>query len=229
MIRAQYLELCRIAVAHRLKIDPGQVRSRTLRSPRRAGLAPCRHAVDLYWETENSICRYMHVARIGWRSRGKIGDRQIMLLRHVKENVGAHKALFLTNTGFSAKAVLAADDAGIALLIVRPKGGISGPVTNSSDRPRPMCKRARKPRYSLQVVRPGMPPVLTKDEANRLIDLPDLTVWFERAQTEGRFHYRGHRYRLASLIPAMAPLLYVRPDWRKGVRKGATQIQRKRS
>jgi hypothetical protein len=233
MSRTQYRELCRYVVAHRLKIDPGQVRSRRLSGLRRPGLVPCRYAVDLWWETENSICRYVHIGGTYWRSRVLVGEREILILQQIKEKVGGHKALAFTNTGFSPAAVRAADEAGIGLLVVRPKkmGTASSQVSKrpgkrgAGARPhfsidkRPGGGPAKKVPYTFRIVRSGMPPVLTKDEANRHIDLPDLKAWVERARAAGRLENAGYRFNLAASIPALAPLLGSRRDWLEGLKR----------
>jgi hypothetical protein len=126
MTRNEYRELCRFVVADRLKIDAEQVRvQQPPCNPRRAGLVPFRHTVDLCWETENSLSRYVHIGRVLWQDRADVAAEEVLLLQQIKEKLGAHKALFFTNTGFSRQAVLAADEAGIGLLLIKPTSAVA--------------------------------------------------------------------------------------------------------
>ena len=63
---------------------------------------------------------YLHIANAKWRSSEKVDQPEVLLLQKVKEKVAAHKALMLTNQGYTAGAIAAAKDDGIALHIVKP-------------------------------------------------------------------------------------------------------------
>jgi len=213
MTRTQYRELCRRAVAQRLKIDPSQVRTGRLFGLRRPGLVPCRYAVDLWWQTENSICRYVHIGAVYWRTRALVGDREILILQQIKDKLAGHKALAFTSTGFTRAALRAADEGGVALFVIRPK--TLPPLSGKRPGGTPATRRP----YTIRMVRPGMPRLLTKDEANRHIDFPNLKAWVERARIQGRLESQPYRSQLKCLIPAMAPLLRRRRDWQMGAQR----------
>jgi hypothetical protein len=63
----------------------------------------------------------LHIANAKWHKQGepvKLAD--VLLLQQVKTKAAAHKALLLTNSGFTEGALVAAADEGIGLHLVRP-------------------------------------------------------------------------------------------------------------
>jgi hypothetical protein len=125
MTSQQYEELCRLAIADRLKVDVAQIRSVYVANKRRK--APWyefemryRHQIDLYWETETDFARYITIANAKWRARNRVRQQDVLLLEMVRRKVGAHKAMIITNSGFTGTARVVAMDEGIGLLIVRP-------------------------------------------------------------------------------------------------------------
>ncbi len=74
MTSQQYEELCRFFIANQLKIDIAQVVSRNIANPRRepeldgCDPQPYTHQIDLYWETEDGLARYVNIANAKWRS-----------------------------------------------------------------------------------------------------------------------------------------------------------------
>jgi hypothetical protein len=65
------------------------------------------------------VCDFLCFANAKFLKRNiELGD--IMTLLGVQRDIHAHKAMIITNTGYSAAARLQAQEKGIALLIVRP-------------------------------------------------------------------------------------------------------------
>jgi hypothetical protein len=70
----QYEELCRFFVADQLKIPIESVVSRDITNPWRVGTSghvlgeSYVHQIDLYWETEDGMARYINIANAKWRS-----------------------------------------------------------------------------------------------------------------------------------------------------------------
>jgi|GEM_PF-6599030 len=126
MTSIQYEELCRWFIAGQLKIPVEQVRSVRIPNPEREHretlikLVPFQHQIDLYWETANAELRYINIANAKWRSRDPVHQHDVLLLQQVKLKVGAHKAILITNSSFTAHAEQAAWDEGIGLLLLRP-------------------------------------------------------------------------------------------------------------
>jgi hypothetical protein len=116
----QYEELCRVFLADKVGIRVVDIHSVDIPNPRRQGLPEYKHQIDLYWETENEVALYLNIANAKWRGSQKVDQPDVLLLQKVKEKVGAHKAVMITNSEFTAGAVAAAQDEGIALHIVQP-------------------------------------------------------------------------------------------------------------
>jgi restriction endonuclease len=116
----QYEELCRFFIAKKLSISIDLVKSIHIPNPVRLGLPEYKHQIDLYWETEDEIAKYLNIANAKWRRQEKVDQPDVLLLQQVKQKVGAHKAIMITNVGFTSGAEAAAQDDGIGLHIVVP-------------------------------------------------------------------------------------------------------------
>jgi hypothetical protein len=122
MTSQQYEELCRQFLVETLHLDPQQIYSGSMENPRRLGLPRFAHQVDLCWETETDLLRYLHIANAKWHGpRFQVQLPDVLLLQQIKLKLGAHKGILLTNTGYSEGALAAALDEGVALYVVRPE------------------------------------------------------------------------------------------------------------
>jgi hypothetical protein len=127
MTGVQYEELCRYFVANQLKMPVENVLSREIRNPWRQGTSGLGiadtyvHQIDLYWETEDGLSRYVNIANAKWRTSSKVQQADVLLLQQVRVKVGAHKAVMITNTDFTDVAIRVAKDEGIGLHIVKPQ------------------------------------------------------------------------------------------------------------
>ena len=98
MTSQQYEELCCFFIAQEMKIDIAQVVSRVITNPCRQrepghwDLDPYKHQIDLYWETEDALAQYVHIAEAKWRGRERVSQHEVLLLQKVREKVAAHKA-----------------------------------------------------------------------------------------------------------------------------------------
>lgn len=116
----QYEEFCRYFLADKVGISIDQIESVHIPNPKRSDLPEYKHQIDLYWESVTELSTYLHIANAKWRTSAKVDQPEVLLLQKVKEKVAAHKALMLTNQGYTAGAIAAAQDDGIALHIVKP-------------------------------------------------------------------------------------------------------------
>ena len=161
MTSIQYEELCRWFIAGQLKIVVEQVRSVRIPNPQRdhqetlVKLVPFQHQIDLYWETANAELRYINIANAKWRSHDAVHQHDVLLLK-----VGAHKAILITNSSFTAHAEQAAWDEGIGLLLLQPafathtlhatdRGLIQNDLHDLAEAGAPLC--------SCTIVQKGMP------------------------------------------------------------------------
>jgi len=126
----QYEELCRVFLSESFGIPLDTIRSVSIPSATRPGLPEYRHQIDLYWETGNDVVAYLHVANAKWRTSEKVDQPEVLLLKQVKQEVNAHKAVMITNTGFTAGATAVAENSGIALHVVEPSPSLELPSTS---------------------------------------------------------------------------------------------------
>ncbi len=82
-----------------------------------------RHQIDLFWTSRDSVCDFVVFANAKWR-QSNVSLADLMTLIGVWRDIHAHKAMVITNTGYSASALTRARDKGIALLVVRPAPAI---------------------------------------------------------------------------------------------------------
>lgn len=121
-----YEELCRRFVTQKFGVPLERISSPRVPNPKRPNLPEYKHQIDLYWEVENDVALYLHVANAKWRGSKKIDLPDILLLQQVRQKVAAHKALLIASSEFTAGAIAAAKDDGIGLHIVRPGFDYSG-------------------------------------------------------------------------------------------------------
>lgn len=118
----QYEELCRYFLADKLDISIDHVKSVYIQNPTRPDLSEYKHQIDLYWECEDKLDLYINIANAKWRSdeKRKVKQGEVLLLQQVKQDVAAHKAMMITNIGFTSGAISVAENKGISLHIVTP-------------------------------------------------------------------------------------------------------------
>jgi hypothetical protein len=122
----QYEELCRHFIAEKVGLRAEDVKSVSIPNASRPGLPEYKHQIDLYWETGDAIAAYLNIANAKWRGTVRVEQGEVLLLQQVRQKVAAHKAYMITNVGFTAGAIAAAQDDGIALHVVGPNFDVSG-------------------------------------------------------------------------------------------------------
>jgi len=140
MTRAQ-CQLCRFFVARRFAIDLGVIQTLKIANPLRRGQAAYRHRIDLHWTSEDAVARYLHIAHALWRPAAPVGLAAVLRLQQVRQKLAAHKAVLITNSCFTRRAIAAAEDDGIALFLVRPAFDHTKLTT---DRPRLLACQMRR-------------------------------------------------------------------------------------
>ena len=116
----QYEEFCRYFLSEVMNINISDIQSINVPNPKRVELPEYKHQIDLYWEVEMDLVKYLNIANAKWRSNSKVDQPDVLLLQQVKTKVAAHKAVMLTNYGYTEGAKSVAQDEGIALHIVKP-------------------------------------------------------------------------------------------------------------
>jgi len=98
----QFEELCRVFLADKVALSVADILSGDIPNPKRPGLPEYKHQIDLYWETGNEIALYLNIANAKWRGSQKVDQSDVLLLQQVKQKVGAHKAVMITNSEYTA-------------------------------------------------------------------------------------------------------------------------------
>jgi hypothetical protein len=181
MTSQQYEELCRFAIANQLRIKVDRIQSVYVPNKRRKAPwyefeMPYRHQIDLYWEIENDVARYITIANAKWRSKDPVRQEDVLLLAMVRRKVGAHKAMMITNSGFTGAASVVAMDEGIGLLVVRPNFDCRGlHPTDRTSILKSIRELARNsgPAYTCEVVLKGFGPAVA---ASRAVPQPVETL-----------------------------------------------------
>ena len=132
MNNVQYEELCRHFLAEKTGLWIEMVTSVRIPNPKRGDLPQYSHQIDLYWETGDDVCLYLNIANAKWRGSAKVIQGDVLLLQQVKQEVSAHKAVMITNAGFTSGAIAAAEDKGIALHVVQP--AVDASLLDAADR-----------------------------------------------------------------------------------------------
>ncbi|HMC89449.1 MAG TPA: hypothetical protein VKI17_07865, partial [Gemmataceae bacterium] len=105
MTRAQYRQLCRFFIAQRFGVDLGVIQTVKIANPLRQGQARYHHRVDLHWTGEDAVARYVHIAHTLWRAAAPVGLAAVLRLQQVRQKLAAHKAVLITSTCFTHRAV----------------------------------------------------------------------------------------------------------------------------
>lgn len=117
----QYEEFCRLFLNDKYGIDIEEIQSCRIPSPTHPNLSEYKNQIDLYWEHENELARYVNIADAKWRGGSdKVPIGKVRELEQVKNDINAHKAMMITNTDFTDGARSFGENKGIALHVVRP-------------------------------------------------------------------------------------------------------------
>lgn len=219
----QYEELCRFVIAERLNIAVNQIESVNVSSPVRPGLQVYNHQIDLYWETDNELMRYLHIANAKWRRAVKVEQGEVLLLQQVKEEIKAHKAMMITSTDFTAGARAVAEAKGIALLVVRPNFDYQGfPVQDRAAMQTHLqhqyhsTPHAAKPMYTYEIVYRGLDFPLSSPEATPRPESKPAPSYPNKMATRPRVSQKVVSNRQTRIIPQGQTVQRIVPTTNKG-------------
>jgi hypothetical protein len=182
----QYEALCRHVIAEEYGISAREIQTGNVKGSSRKGQR-LRHQIDLFWTSRDEMCEYQVFANAKWRKR-KVQKESLMALIGVWRDIGAHKAMMITNTGYSSGVVRQAKEKGISLVVVRPVfdfSGLSmGSATEVLGELDQVARFAVAPIYQMGVIHRGlvMERQGDKEKGTRLGD----------AETRGRGDGLGH-------------------------------------
>lgn len=132
MTGQEYEQFVRAVLCHHLGLDSSSLKSMREPGVTLPGGANLKHQIDLYHVKETEIAKYTTIIECKYRSSGLVDQQEMQNLAFVKENTRAHKAIMVTNKGFTSGAKAVADSQEIALLVIEPAEA-SIPHASASD------------------------------------------------------------------------------------------------
>jgi hypothetical protein len=100
MTGLQYEEFSRWYFARKLRLPREDIRSPRLPGFSRPGYTALVFQIDLEWTTETAVARYQTIVEAKYHGDGALVSRAaVMQLAQVRDAVGAHKAILVTNGG----------------------------------------------------------------------------------------------------------------------------------
>ena len=120
MTGTEYERFVRAVLVERLDIPPVRLRSTFEAGATLPGMPALEHQIDLIWFQENEVAEYITIIECKYRGTDPVDQPEIQNLAFVRDSVRAHKALMVTNIGFTSGARALAQSQKIALLVVNP-------------------------------------------------------------------------------------------------------------
>jgi hypothetical protein len=120
MTGSEYEQFVRAVLAKRLKLVDSQLVSTREPGVTLPGAANLKHQIDLMYFQETEIAEYITIIECKWRESGPVDQQEIQNLAFVKDSTRSHKAIMVTNNGFTAGAKAVAESQRIALLVITP-------------------------------------------------------------------------------------------------------------
>jgi len=125
MTGPEYEQFVRAVLAERLNLAPDQLVSTRSPGATLPGQDDLKHQIDLIYFQDNEIAEYITIIECKFRSSDLVDQPEVQNLVFVKGSVRAHKAIMVTNNGFTSGARAVAKSHRVALLIIKPEFELS--------------------------------------------------------------------------------------------------------
>ena len=125
MTGLEYEHFVRAALAEQLRVPSEKIVSRHAYGATLPGAKELQHQIDLMFIQDSEIAEYLTIFECKYRGSGLVDQPDIQNLAFVRESMRAHKAIMVTNHGFTGGAKAVAESQRIALLVVTPNVDIS--------------------------------------------------------------------------------------------------------
>lgn len=117
----EYEQFVRAVLCDRLNIAPDALISARSPGATLPGTSHLQHQIDLFYVEETEVAKYLTIIECKYRTSAPVDQQELQNLAFVKDNIRAHKAIMVTNRGFTGGAKAVAESQEIALLIVDPE------------------------------------------------------------------------------------------------------------
>ncbi len=119
MTISEYEQFVCAVLVKRLKLANEQIVSAREPCATLPGAANLKHQIDLMYFQDTEIAEYI-IIECKWGKSDPVDQQEIQNLAFVKDSTRSHKAIIVTNNGFTRGAKVVAESQRIALLVITP-------------------------------------------------------------------------------------------------------------
>ena len=128
----EYEQFVRAVLRRKLGLTPAELQSTHAAGATLPNAADVEHQVDLFYVQDTEIAEYVTIIECKYRESRPVDQALVQNLAFVRDSMRAHKAIMVTNNGFTSGAKAVAEAQRIALLVVEPRLSEFTPPENSS-------------------------------------------------------------------------------------------------
>jgi Restriction endonuclease len=132
MTGTEYEQFVRAVLCRTLKLEPDKLQSTHSAGVTLPGAGNLEHQIDLFYVDETEVAEYVTIIECKYRESRPVDQALLQNLAFVRDSMRAHKAIMVSNQGFTKGARAVAESQRIALLTVEPKGEYE-PTPSHSD------------------------------------------------------------------------------------------------
>jgi hypothetical protein len=121
----EYEQLVRAVLSEKLGLPPNELRSTRAPGAVLPNAGSVQHQIDLFYVQETELAKYVTIVECKYRESRPVDQELVQNLAFVRNSMSAHKAIMVTNKGYTAGATAVAESQQIALLVVEPRLAVS--------------------------------------------------------------------------------------------------------
>ena len=131
MTGLEYEQFVRAVLCRILKIPPNKLQSARTPGAVLPNGADIEHQIDLFYVDETEIAEYITIIECKYRVSRPVDQQLVQNLAFVRDNTRSHKAILVSNQGFTEGARAVAESQKIALLTIEPTTEYAPAAPNS--------------------------------------------------------------------------------------------------
>lgn len=116
----EYEQFVRAVLCKKLGLSSEELRSACASGATLPNAEGVKHQVDLFYVQETEVAEYVTIVECKYRESRPVDQTLVQNLAFVRDSMRAHKAIMVTNKGFTGGAKAVAESQQIALLVVEP-------------------------------------------------------------------------------------------------------------
>jgi Restriction endonuclease len=120
MTGREYEQFVRAVLSRKLNIPPDTLRSTHSPGVTLPNAGGIEHQIDLFYVDETEVAEYVTIIECKYRGSRPVDQILVQNLAFVRTNTRAHKAILVSNQGFTDGAYKVAESQTIALLTIKP-------------------------------------------------------------------------------------------------------------